>query len=154
MAISFEDVDYSAGAQTPPPQAVMVTGTGANSDGILANFTFLTNTSRYCIGQWTYTPPDRPTEPFQWVALQEPGHVTGMICEGAAGSRYYTLVDSEQRATGPGRSSPGSSSTTSPPPRSPSNPNKSCPDSPTSPASTATSSGCDHPVRQLIQSLI
>ena len=34
---------------------------------------FLTNTNQYCIEQWTYTPPDKPVEPFQWVALQEPG---------------------------------------------------------------------------------
>ena len=95
MSINFEDIDHSAGAATPPPVAVMATGQGANDKGILANFTFLTNTPQYCIQQWTYK-----AEPFQWVALQTPGHMTGMVCDGAAGTIYYTLVDSEQNGDG------------------------------------------------------
>lgn len=99
--ISFEDVDYSLGAATPPPRAVMVTGVGDRIDGAWANFTFLSNTAQYCIRQWTYRrPSDDVVEPFQWVAVREPGHLTGMICEGAAGSRYYTLVDSERNDDG------------------------------------------------------
>lgn len=99
--ISFEDVDYSLGAERPPPRAVMVTGVGDRIDGAWANFTFLSNTTQYCIRQWTYRRPiDDVVEPFEWVALREPGHLTGMICEGAAGSRYYTLVDSEQNDDG------------------------------------------------------
>jgi hypothetical protein len=99
--ISFEDVDYSLGADLPPPRAVMVTGVGDRIDGAWANFTFLTNTAQYCIRQWTYRrPSDDVVEPFQWVALREPGHLTGMICEGAAGSRYYALVDSERNDDG------------------------------------------------------
>ncbi len=95
MSINFEDIDHSAGAATPPPVAVMATGQGANDKGILANFTFLTNTPQYCIQQWTYK-----AEPFQWVALQTPGHMTGMVCDGAAGTIYYTLLDSEQNDDG------------------------------------------------------
>ena len=95
MSISFEDIDHSAGAAVPPPVAVMAMGQGANDKGILGNFTFLTNSPDYCIQQWMYQ-----AEPFQWVALQEPGHVTGMTCEGAAGTIYYTLLDSEQNGDG------------------------------------------------------
>ena len=73
----------------------MAVGQGANDNGILANFTFLTNSPQYCIQQWTYK-----AEPFQWVALQTPGHMTGMVCEGAAGTTYYTLLDSEQNDDG------------------------------------------------------
>ncbi len=78
----------------------MVTGQGPNSEGILANFTFLTNRTDYCLEQWVYRNRQGVDEPFQWVALQEPGHATGMICEGAAGSRHYRLVDSEQNDDG------------------------------------------------------
>lgn len=100
LELSFENIDYALGAETPPPLAVMVTGSGANDRGVLANFTFLTNTPEYCIEQWTYTPPNRPTEPFQWVARRDGRFVTGMICEGAAGSRYYSLVDSTRNDDG------------------------------------------------------
>jgi hypothetical protein len=98
--VSFEDVDDALGAEVPPPVAIMVTGEGDNPDGIVANFTFLTLQPSYCVAQWVYRNRDGVDEPFQWVALQEPGHVTGMICEGAAGSRYYRLVDAEQRDDG------------------------------------------------------
>jgi len=99
-ALSFENVDYSLGAETPPPVAVMVTGSGANHLGILANFTFLTNTPDYCIEQWTYDPPNKPIEPFQWVVRRDEGIATGMVCEGAAGSRYYALFDSTPNLDG------------------------------------------------------
>lgn len=45
--------------------------------------------------QWAYQ-----DSPFQWVALQEPDHVTGMMCDGAAGSIHYALVDSVQNPDG------------------------------------------------------
>lgn len=99
-ALTFENVDYSLGAETPPPVAVMVTGSGANDLGIIANFTFLSNTPDYCIAQWSYTPRDKPTEPFQWVARRAEGIATGMRCEGAAGSRHYYLYDSTANLDG------------------------------------------------------
>jgi len=100
MTISFEDIDYAPAAETKPPVAIMVTGQGENDEGIIGNFTFLTFKTDYCVDQWVYRNSRGVDEPFQWVALQEPGHVTGLICETAAGSRYYRLVDSEQNDDG------------------------------------------------------
>ena len=90
--VSFADVDV--------PAAVMVTAEGPNDLGIDANFTFLTLNRDYCVEQWIYRNAEEVDEPFEWVALQEPGHVTGMICEGSAPPRTYRLVDSEQNADG------------------------------------------------------
>ena len=90
--VSLADVDV--------PAAVMVTAEGPNDLGIDANFTFLTLNRDYCVEQWIYRNAEEVDEPFEWVALQEPGHVTGMICEGSARPRTYRLVDSEQNADG------------------------------------------------------
>lgn len=99
MTINFEDID-SQGAGSTPPVAVMAMGQGANDKGIIGNFTFLTLNTEYCIAQWVYRNQRDVDEPFQWVALQEPGHVTGMNCEGGMQSHPYLLVDSQQNADG------------------------------------------------------
>src|SRR6266508_1625896 len=95
VAPSFEDIDHALGAEVPPPLAIMAMGTGPNTEGILGNFTLLTLNTHYCVTQWKYQ-----GAPFQWVALQAPGHMTGMQCEGAAGSIAYVLTDSLQNADG------------------------------------------------------
>jgi hypothetical protein len=95
VSVSFEDIDHALGADVPPPVAIMALGRGPNADGIFGNFTFLTLKQDYCVAQWTYQ-----GAPFQWVALQEPGHATGLMCEGAAGSIHYALVDSLQNPDG------------------------------------------------------
>ena len=87
-------------ADIDDPPAIMVTLQGPNDLGITANFTFLTLTPDYCVAQWIYRNARGFDEPFEWVALQEPGHVTGMICDGEPGARVYRLVDSEQDADG------------------------------------------------------
>ena len=90
--VSFADIDL--------PAAVMVTAEGPNDRGIDANFTFLTLNPESCVEQWIYRNARGVDEPFEWVALREPGHVTGMICEGRRTPRTYRLVDSEQNDDG------------------------------------------------------
>lgn len=83
------------------PPVVMVTGTGANDRGIVTNFTFVTLDAGPCGVQWDYQPIGRPLEPFQWVTVDEPGHLTGLQCTvDAEGRSLVTLVDSLQRADG------------------------------------------------------
>ena len=91
-AVRLADIDS--------PAAIMVTTQGPNDLGIISNFTFLTLNPDYCVAQWIYRNAQGVDEPFQWVALEEPGHVTGMICEDDGGSRRYRLVDSEQNDDG------------------------------------------------------
>ena len=95
MEISFEDLDYSLGATTPPPLVIMALGRGPNDDGIGGNFTFLSLAANGCVRQWQYR-----DGVFQWATVEEDGHVTGMICETAAGTRYTTLVDAIQNEDG------------------------------------------------------
>jgi hypothetical protein len=95
MEISFEDLDYSLGAATRPPLVIMALGRGPNGDGITSNFTFLSFAPDYCVRQWQYH-----SGVFQWATVEEPGHITGMICETAAGTRYTTLVDAIQNDDG------------------------------------------------------
>ena len=108
--VSLADVDV--------PSAVMVTAEGPNDLGIDANFTFLTLNRGYCVEQWIYRNAEEVDEPFEWVALQEPGHVTGMICEGSSPRGPTDSSTASRTPTARGVSSTASSPTTSREPRS------------------------------------
>jgi hypothetical protein len=83
VSISFEDFDYSLGAATKPPVAVLAIG--ATQAGTAA-YTFLTNTPQYCIQPW------HDTGGTMWVGrLSMQGPYEGLSCEIAAGNRFYAV---------------------------------------------------------------
>lgn len=92
VAITFEDFDYSAGATTKPPVAVLAVGpTKAGT----AQFTFLTLTAHYCIQPWHLDGAG------MFVGrISAEGPYEGLSCEIAAGSRYYALNSAEQAVPG------------------------------------------------------
>lgn len=92
VEISFEDFDYSLGAQTPPPLVVLAVG--ATKAGT-AQFTFLTLTTDHCIRPWHLAGG------AMFVGrLSAEGLYEGLSCETAAGSRYYALNEAEQASPG------------------------------------------------------
>ena len=92
VEISFEDFDYSLGAQIPPPLVVLAVG--ATKAGT-AQFTFLTLTTDYCIQPWHLAGG------AMFVGrLSAEGPYEGLSCETAAGSRYYALNEAEQAVPG------------------------------------------------------
>ena len=92
VQISFEDVDYSLGAATKPPVAVLAIG--ATQAGT-AVYTFLTNTPQYCIQPW------HDAASTMWVGrLSMQGPYKGLSCEIAAGNRYYAVNEATPNGAG------------------------------------------------------
>ncbi len=86
VSLSFEDVDASIGAEVAPPKVIMAIGGGPAGSAVA---TFLSPSrssgSGRCLAQWTldnapFTIPIDQREPF-----------SGLLCDGAAGKRYYVL---------------------------------------------------------------
>lgn len=92
VSISFEDFDHSAGAETKPPVAVLAVG--ATKAGT-AVFTFLTNTTGYCISPWH-------TEDGEMFVgrISAEGPYEGLHCDGAMGRTYYVLTTATPAAGG------------------------------------------------------
>jgi len=91
VSISFEDFDHSAGAAVPPPVAVLAIGAGNAGSAHLA---FLTLTTHYCIKQWTLNGTN-----FE-IRISQQGPYTGLLCDGAAGHVFYSVVTAEQQPRG------------------------------------------------------
>ena len=92
VEISFIDFDYSLGAPTPPPVAVLAIG--ATSAGSVA-FTFLTNTIHYCIAPWHIA------DGSMFVGrISAQGPFEGLFCDHAAGSVYNNLTTAEPDGIG------------------------------------------------------
>jgi hypothetical protein len=92
VQISFEDVDYAPAADVKPPVAVLAIG--ATKAGT-AVYTFLTNTTEYCIQPW------HTDDGQMWVGrLSSEGPYEGLLCEGAMGHRYYNVVSAESDGAG------------------------------------------------------
>ena len=87
VEVSFIDFDYSIGAPTKPPVAVLAIGsTGAGS----AAFTLLTNTTHYCIQPWH---TDDGNMFVGRISAQSP--FEGLFCDHAAGSVFNNLTLAE-----------------------------------------------------------
>jgi hypothetical protein len=85
VQISFEDIDFAGGSD--PAQPVVVMAIGLTKAGT-AQYTFLTNTPAYCIQPWH----DASGE--MWVGrISSEGPYQGLRCEGAMGSRFYSVVE-------------------------------------------------------------
>jgi hypothetical protein len=92
VSISFEDFDYSLGATTKPPVAVLAIG--ATQAGT-AVYTFLTNTPQYCIQPW------HDASATMWVGrLSMQGPYEGLSCEIAAGHRFNAVNEAVPDAAG------------------------------------------------------
>jgi hypothetical protein len=84
VTISFENFDYSLGAATKPPVAVLAIG--ATKAGT-AVFSFLTLTPQYCIRAWHTS----GGQLFVGRISNEPIY-QGLTCDTAMGHRYYSLT--------------------------------------------------------------
>ena len=82
VSISFEDVDHSLGAPVPPPLVVMAIGNGPAGSAV---GTFLSLNTDGCIQQWQLS-----SGPFTF-AIDQRGPFSGLLCDGAAGRRFYVL---------------------------------------------------------------
>lgn len=86
VSLSWEDVDYSLGAEVTPPLVILAIGIGAEGSAVA---TFLSPSrssgSGHCLAQWTVG-----TAPFTF-AIDQRGPFSGLLCDGAAGHRYYVL---------------------------------------------------------------
>jgi len=86
VSISWEDVDYSLGASVAPPKVILAIGVGPAGS---APATFLSpdpsSGSGRCLTQWRLA-----GEPFAF-AIDQRGPFSGLLCDGAAGRRYYVL---------------------------------------------------------------
>lgn len=86
VSLSWEDVDHSLGAVVAAPKVVMAIGRGPAGS---AAATFLSpnraSGSARCITQWTVGPT-----PFTF-PIDQRGPFSGLLCDGAAGRRYYVL---------------------------------------------------------------
>ena len=91
VSVNFEDIDHSAGAPNKPPVAVMAVGAGNAGSAFI---TFLTLTPKYCIRQWHLN-----NQPFSYRISQQ-GPMSGLTCDGTAGSIHYLLVTAEQQPGG------------------------------------------------------
>lgn len=88
VSISFEDIDHSAGAEVPPPVAVLAIGAGNAGSAFAA---FLTLTPQYCIAQWSLN-----GQPYS-IRISQQGPYTGLVCDGAAGHIFYSVVEANQQ---------------------------------------------------------
>lgn len=92
VSISFEDFDYSLGAATKNPVAVLAVG---QTKAGTAVYTFLTNNIHYCIEPW------HDAAGSMWVGrISAEGPYEGLSCEIAAGSRYYAVNRADQLPSG------------------------------------------------------
>jgi hypothetical protein len=92
VSISFEDFDHSAGAATPPPVAVLAVG--ATKAGT-AVYTFLTNTTHYCIEPWHVAGGQ------MFVGrISAEGPYEGLLCDGAAGHIFYNVTSADPAPAG------------------------------------------------------
>jgi hypothetical protein len=86
VSISWEDVDYSLGAEVAPPKVILAIGVGPAGS---APATFLSpdpsSGNGHCLAQWR-----RNGEPFTFT-IDQRGPFSGLLCDGAAGRRYYVL---------------------------------------------------------------
>ena len=82
VSISFEDVDHSLGAPVPPPLVVLAFGDGPAGSAVA---TFLSLNTDGCIQQWQLG-----TGPFTF-SIDQRGPFSGLLCDGAAGRRFYVL---------------------------------------------------------------
>lgn len=82
VSISFEDVDHSLGAAVTPPLVVLAIGAGPAGS---AAATFLSPNSEGCLQQWQLG-----TGPFTF-SIDQRGPFSGLLCDGAAGRRFYVL---------------------------------------------------------------
>ncbi|MCU1366395.1 MAG: hypothetical protein JWN39_2034 [Ilumatobacteraceae bacterium] len=86
VSISFEDVDSSLGAEVAPPQVILAIGSVAEGTAVA---TFLTPSpgsgASHCLVQWSTR-----GSPFTF-PLDQRGPFSGLLCDGAAGRRYYVL---------------------------------------------------------------
>jgi hypothetical protein len=92
VTISFENFDYSLGAATKPPVAVLAVG--ATKAGT-AVFSFLTLTPQYCIRAWHTS----AGQLFVGRISHEPIY-QGLMCETAMGHRYYSLTTAAPAGSG------------------------------------------------------
>lgn len=93
VQISFEDFDYSLGAPTPPPVAVLAIGATRAGTAV---YTFLTLTTEYCIRPW-----HAGGGGAMFVGrIAADGPYEGLSCETAAGNRYYAMNEATQAAPG------------------------------------------------------
>lgn len=88
VSISFEDFDHSAGAQIPPPVAVLALAQG-NAGSEFASF--LTLTTKYCIKAWTQG------DLMFVVRISQLGPFNGLLCDHTAGHTHYLQVSAEQQ---------------------------------------------------------
>ena len=91
VSISFEDFDHSAGAAVPPPVAVLAIGAGNAGSAFV---TFLTLTTKYCLGQWTLG-----NAPYS-LRISQQGPYAGLSCDGTAGHIHYLQDVAEQQPNG------------------------------------------------------
>ena len=82
VLISFEDVDHSLGAPVPPPLVVLAIGPGPAGSAVA---TFLSLNTDGCIQQWQLN-----SGPFTF-SIDQRGPFSGLLCDGAAGRRFYVL---------------------------------------------------------------
>ncbi|MCU1399060.1 MAG: hypothetical protein JWN62_2169 [Acidimicrobiales bacterium] len=86
VSISFEDVDSSLGAEVAPPQVILAIGTVGEGTAIA---TFLAPSpgsgASHCLVQWSMR-----GSPFTF-PIDQRGPFSGLLCDGAAGRRYYVL---------------------------------------------------------------
>jgi hypothetical protein len=88
VSISFEDFDHSAGAQIPPPVAVLALAQGNAGSEFAA---FLTLTTKYCIKAWTQG------NLMFVVRVSQLGPFNGLLCDHTAGHTHYLQVSAEQQ---------------------------------------------------------
>lgn len=92
VSIQFMDFDHSAGADIPPPVAVLAIGPTKAGTAV---GTFLTLTPQYCIRAW-HAADDTL---FSFRISAEPVY-QGLMCDGAAGSIIHSLTTAEQNPGG------------------------------------------------------
>jgi hypothetical protein len=82
VSISFEDVDHALGAAVPPPLVVLAIGAGPAGSAVA---TFLSLNTDGCLQQWQLS-----SGPFTFL-IDQRGPFSGLLCDGAAGRRFYVL---------------------------------------------------------------
>lgn len=82
VSISFEDVDHALGAAVPPRLVVLAIGAGPAGSAVA---TFLSLNTDGCVQQWQLS-----SGPFTFL-IDQRGPFSGLLCDGAAGRRFYVL---------------------------------------------------------------
>jgi hypothetical protein len=94
VTIQFMDFDHSAGAEVPPPVAVLAIGPTKAGTAVGA---FLTLTPEYCIRVWHNNTTDDTLFTFR-ISAEEP--YQGLLCDGAMGSINHSLTTAQQNPDG------------------------------------------------------